>query len=70
VRCLIPTELDQLAVYIDRFIALVGPERWFKRIDRLDAEQRNSPYRSKIVADYHWLEMAIPTQRATCLRKE
>lgn len=57
-----PTTLDQLATYLPRFLALVGRERWFKRADQLDAEQRRSPYRWKIVADYHWLELAISFQ--------
>lgn len=58
----VPTELDQLADYIDRFMTLVGRERWFKRVDQLDVEQRKSPYHWKIVVDYHWLEMAISFQ--------
>ena len=40
------------------FMEVVGL-RWSKRIDQLDAEQRRSPYLWKIVADYHWLEIAI-----------
>jgi hypothetical protein len=61
-RLAVPADLDSLASYIARFIALVGAERWFKRAEHLDAEQRKSPYRWKIVADYHWLEMAISFQ--------
>jgi len=57
-----PTALDDLATYLPRFLSLVGRERWFKRADQLDAEQRRSPYRWKIVADYHWLELAISFQ--------
>jgi hypothetical protein len=57
-----PFELDRLADYISRFIGLVGRERWFRRADQLDVEQRKSPYLWKIVADYHWLEMAIGYQ--------
>ena len=37
---------------------VLGP-RWSKRIDQLDSDQRRSPSLWKIVADYHWLEMAI-----------
>jgi hypothetical protein len=65
----VPAELDRLAGYIDRFVALVGRERWFKRVDQLDMEQQKSPYHWKIVADYHWLEMAISYQ-ADVLAKE
>ena len=57
-----PTDLGDLATYLPRFIALVGKDRWFKRADHLDEEQRRSPYRWKIVADYHWLELAISFQ--------
>ena len=64
-----PFELDRLANYISRFIAIVGRERWFRRADQLDVEQRKSPYLQKIVADYHWLEMAISYQ-ADVLTKE
>ena len=58
----VPADLDRLAEYVDPFTALVGRERWFRRADQLDAEQRKSPYRWKIVADYHWLEMAVSHQ--------
>ena len=58
----VPSDLDNLAPYIERFIALVGRERWFKRTDQLDADQQKSLFRWKIVADYHWLEMAISFQ--------
>lgn len=57
-----PNTLDELAAYLPRFISLVGRDRWFRRADQLDQEQRRSPYRWKIVADYHWLELAISFQ--------
>lgn len=57
-----PATPDELAPYLSRFLALVGRERWFKRADQLNAEQQRSPYRWKIVADYHWLELAISHQ--------
>jgi hypothetical protein len=68
-RLTIPTNLDGLADYVLPFIDLVGGDRWFKRTDHLDLEQRRSPNRWKIVADYHWLEMAI-TFQADVLDKE
>jgi hypothetical protein len=68
-RLTIPANLDGLASYILLFIDLVGRDRWFKRADHLDVEQRRSPYRWKIVADYHWIEMAISFQ-ANVLDKE
>lgn len=64
-----PVELDRLADYIGRFIELVGRERWFRRVDQLNVEQRKSPHLWKIVADYHWLEIAISYQ-ADVLAKE
>ncbi len=57
-----PTTLEELAPYLPRFVSLVGRDRWFKRADQLDAEQHRSPFRGKIVADYHWLELAISFQ--------
>ena len=61
-RVAISSELAALGGYIPRFVGLVGEERWFKRVDHLDSEQRLSPFRWKIVKDYHWLEMAISFQ--------
>jgi len=65
----VPSKLDDLAPYLNRFLELAGRERWFKRCDQLDADQRRSPFRWKIVSDYHWLEMAIGFQ-ADVLAKE
>ena len=65
----IPSKLDDLAPHLLRFLELAGRERWFKRCDQLDADQRRSPFRWKIVSDYHWLEMAIGFQ-ADVLAKE
>lgn len=61
-RLVSSSELAVLGGYIPRFVGLIGEERWFKRADHLDAEQRLSPFRWKIVKDYHWLEMAISFQ--------
>jgi hypothetical protein len=58
----IPTAVDDLGDYIVRFIELGGRKRWFKRANQLEKEQEKSPYRWKIVRDYHWLEMAISFQ--------
>lgn len=51
-----------LAGHIPKFLALIGEERWFKRMNQLDEDQLNSPFLWKIVADYHWLEMALSYQ--------
>lgn len=65
----IPSKLDELAPFLTRFLEIAGAERWFKRCDQLDADQRRSPFRWKIVSDYHWLEMALGYQ-ADVLAKE
>lgn len=65
----IPSEIDDLATYLGRFLDLIGPERFLKRCDQLDADQRRSFYQWKIVTDYHWLEMAVGFQ-ADVLAKE
>ena len=56
------SNLSNLGSYIPRFLDLVGKERWFRRVDQLDADQRRSPYNWKIVCDYHWLEMGVSFQ--------
>ncbi len=66
---IVPADLDSLTPYVVRLLELIGQDRWFKRADHLDAEQRKSPFRWKIVADYHWLEMALSFQ-AHALAKE
>jgi hypothetical protein len=53
------TDLESLASALPRFVDLVGAKRWWKRADQLGIDQRSSPYMWKIVADYHWLEMAL-----------
>ena len=58
----VPSDIVSLAVYLPRFLAIVGEVRWFKRAQQLDTEQRSSPFLWKIVRDYHWLEMAISYQ--------
>ena len=54
----LPRTSQELMAYLTPFMEVVGP-RWSKRTDQLYSEQRRSPYLWKIVADYHWLEMAI-----------
>lgn len=58
----IPADLTLLQGYLPRFLALVGEVAWFRRADHLEREAQASPFRWKIVADYHWLEMAISHQ--------
>ena len=63
------SDLERLAPYIPLFFRLVDPDRWYRRVEQLDAEQKSSPYLWKIVSDYHWLEMALSHQ-ADVLAKE
>lgn len=65
----LPSALNELGGYINRFVEVVGRDRWSKRLDQLDIDQRKSFFSWKIVADYHWLEMAIGFQ-ADVLEKE
>lgn len=65
----VPAAIGELATYIERFLAISGREAWFKRTDQLSTELQKSFYLGKIVADYHWLEMAISFQ-ANVLAKE
>lgn len=61
-RFQVSPDLAILSGYLPRFLDLVGSKRLFKRLDQLDADQRQSPFRQQIVADYHWLELAIGFQ--------
>lgn len=54
----LPTGNEELMAYVPSLMDMLG-SRWSNRIDQLDSEQRRSPSLWKIVADYHWLEMAI-----------
>jgi len=55
----LPTDPEVLAESLVSFVELVGRDRWTKRLAHLNAEMNASPFRWKIVADYHWLEVAI-----------
>lgn len=44
------------------FLELAGPARWRKRAVQLGEDAISSPFKAKIVADYHWLELALSTQ--------
>ena len=62
-------DLGELGRAVPKFLALVGNDRWRKRVDQLDAEQRASPYRWRIVLDYHWLEMDLAHQADILLQR-
>src|SRR4029077_17856545 len=44
------------------FFDLAGQARWRKRAVQLSEEAVSSPFNGKIVADYHWLELALSGQ--------
>src|SRR5574340_850418 len=70
------TDLDTLDACLTKFLQLTGAGGWAKRTHQLATELRKSPYRAKIVLDYHWLEISLsehiaaldhrdPTRQAT-----
>ena len=63
------SDLERLASYIPHFFRLVDRDRWYRRVEQLNADRESSPYLWKIVSDYHWLEMAVSHQ-ADILAKE
>ena len=56
------TDLCSLAEYLPEFLSIAGSERWKKRALQLGADAVKSPFQAKIVADYHWLEIALSKQ--------
>jgi len=62
VRFFLPQDITALGGHVDQVLELAGKRRWLARADELDREKSISSYRWKIVADYHWLEMAIAHQ--------
>lgn len=44
------------------FLELAGAIRWRKRAVQLGEEAISSPFKAKIVDDYHWLELALSAQ--------
>ncbi len=58
----IDSDLPSLARYLTPFFQLAGRREWFRRAEQLSDEQSKSPFRWKIVRDYHWLELVISHQ--------
>jgi hypothetical protein len=50
---------DALTADLREFVSLAGTKQWNRRIRQLSTEALRSPFLAKIVADYHWLELAI-----------
>jgi len=63
-------DLISLRARLPDFFELVGGQRWFERANQLAIEMDASPFRWKIVRDYHWLEMAISHQAEILYQKE
>jgi hypothetical protein len=56
------TDLGSLGLCLQPFLVLADADRWLKRAVWLGQEAISSPYKEKIVADYHWLERALTEQ--------
>lgn len=56
------TDFDTLSLCLSPFLELAGADRWRKRAVRLGQDAMSSPFQAKIVADYHWLELALSEQ--------
>jgi len=55
-------DLATIGESLQTFLELAGVVRWRKRAVQLGAEAISSPFKSKIVDDYHWLELALSAQ--------
>lgn len=61
-RFFVPQDLPAFGGHVAHLLELADKRKWLARADELDREKSISPYRWKIVSDYHWLEMAIAHQ--------
>lgn len=64
------TELERISLRADlqRFVALIGEDRWERHATHLRNELQASPYRAKIAGDYHWLELELIAERGEAAR--
>lgn len=56
------TDIGSLGLCLTPFLELADADRWKKRAVQLDRDAMSSPFQAKIVADYHWLELALSEQ--------
>lgn len=56
------TDLSGLGLYLKPFLELADADRWRKRAVQLAQDAVSSPFKEKIVMDYHWLELALSEQ--------
>jgi hypothetical protein len=54
-------DLESLTSSVAEFIPMVG-DRWKRRAVQLITDAARSPFLSRIVEDYHWLEVALSEQ--------
>lgn len=59
--------IDRFKEVLPRFVELAGRKLWTKRIAHLRDELAESPFRAKIVLDYHLLELLIDDHLAGTL---
>lgn len=55
-------DLHRLREDLPRFVELCDGTIWFRRLAHLRRELAASPFRAKIVADYHWLEVVLGSE--------
>lgn len=56
------TDPDSLGLCLPPFLELADADRWKKRAVQLGQDAMRSLFQSKIVADFHWLELALSEQ--------
>lgn len=56
------TDPSNLQLCLRPFLELADPNRWRKRAVQLGQEAINSPFKEKVIRDYHWLEIALSEQ--------
>ncbi len=55
-------DLQRLREGIPRFVELCDTTMWSRRIAHFHRELDASPFRAKLVADYHWLEVVLGSE--------
>src|SRR4051812_34225543 len=60
------TDPNSLGLCLPPFLELAGADRWKKRAVQLGQDAMRSLFQAKIVADYHWLELALSEQMIVC----
>jgi hypothetical protein len=58
----VPSTIDGLKAYLPRFFEIAQEDRWLRRANQLLSDAQSSASLSKIVTDYHWLELTLCMQ--------